>query len=242
MSIFQIKNRRTGIVQCECEIDAAFDGASFGVRLGLAAKKALVAKADLRGADLSGAELHGCNLKESDLSWTKLSGADLSGTDLRGADLSGCNLHGCNLRESDLREANLRWTKLSGADLHGADLLHIKQDFLAEVLRLPNELEALRAALVEGRIDGSTYSGECCCLAGTLARAVGVENYNGRTIVSAPGIEFHANASSPRESFFSAIRPGDTPDKCSAAAVALAWTDEAIAIRNMIRATAPRAA
>ena len=212
MSIFQIKNRWTGAVQYECEIDAAFDGAGFGVRLGLAAKKALDAKANLRGADLSGANLRGCNLR------------------------------GCNLRESDLREANLRWTKLSGADLHGADLLHIKQDFLAEVLRLPNELEALRAALVEGRIDGSTYSGECCCLAGTLARAVGVENYNGRTIVSAPGIEFHANASSPRESFFSAIRPGDTPDKCSAAAVALAWTDEAIAIRDMIRATAPRAA
>ena len=217
MSIFQIKNRWTGAIQFECEIDAAFDGASFGVRLGLAAKKALVAKADLRGADLSGCNVIGCNLRVADL---------------RVADL----------READLREADLRGCKLRGAKLHGADLSHIKQDFLAEVLRLPNELEALRAALVEGRIDGSTYSGECACLAGTLAKASGVKCYRGGDFISAPGIQFHASATSPRESFFTAIRPGDTPDKNSAAAVALAWTDEAIIIRDMIRATAPRAA
>jgi len=207
MSTFQIKNRFTGAVQFECDLSADADGASFGVRLGLAVRKARIVKANLREA--------------------LLRGSDLSAVDLRGVDLSGADLSEADLSDSNLSEANLA---------------PIKQDFLAEVLRLPNELEALRAAIVEGRIDGSSYSGKCACLAGTLAKAAGVESYHGGDFISSPGIRFHASATSPRESFFTAISPGDTPDKNGAAAIALEWTDEAIAIRNMIRATTLRAA
>jgi len=232
MSTFQIKNRFTGAVQFECDLSADADGASFGVRLGLAVRKARIVKANLREALLRG----------SDLSAVDLRGVDLSGADLSEADLSDSNLSKSNLRGVDLSGANLSDSNLSDSNLSEANLAPIKQDFLAEVLRLPNELEALRAAIVEGRIDGSSYSGKCACLAGTLAKAAGVESYHGGDFISSPGIRFHASATSPRESFFTAISPGDTPDKNGAAAIALEWTDEAIAIRNMIRATTLRAA
>jgi hypothetical protein len=114
----------------------------------------------------------------------------------------------------------------------------VKQDFLAEVLHLPNELEALRDALLAGQVNGSTYSGSCACLAGTLAKAHGISDYNGGNINLGNNIVFHANAESLRELFFTAIRPGDTPQKNSAARIALQWTEEAIAIRDMIRAAA----
>jgi uncharacterized protein YjbI with pentapeptide repeats len=208
--------------------------------------------ADLSGADLSGANLSGANLSGANLSDANLSGADLSGADLWGANLSDANLSGANLSGANLWGANLSGANLSGADLSGADLWganlsdanlsdanlsDIKADFLSAVLRLPNELEALRAAIIGGKIDGSTYSGECACLAGTLAKARGLEDYRGRDIGQGPTV-FHASASSPREKFFTAIRPGDTPESNGAAKIALAWTDEAIAIRDMIRATA----
>ena len=56
----------------------------------------------------------------------------------------------------------------------GENLRGIKADLIAEILKLPNELEFLRSALIEGRVDGSTYTGDCACLAGTLAHAKGI--------------------------------------------------------------------
>jgi hypothetical protein len=108
---------------------------------------------------------------------------------------------------------------------------------IAEILRMPNELEALRLAIIEGRINGSTYSGDCACLAGTLAKARGLTQYAGADITN--GITFHAESSSPRERFFTAIRPGGTPEKNPVAKLALVWVDEAIAIRDNIRASDP---
>ena len=193
--------------------------------------------ANLSGADLSGADLSRADLSRADLSRADLSRADLSDANLSDANLSGADLSGANLSGANLSDANLWRADLSRADLSRADLSDIKADFLSEVLRLPNELEALRAAIIGGKIDGSTYSGECACLAGTLAKARGLEDYQGRDIGQGPTV-FHASASSPREKFFNAIRPGDTPESNGAAKIALAWTDEAIAIRDMIRATA----
>jgi hypothetical protein len=128
--------------------------------------------------------------------------------------------------------ANLR-----GANLSDADLNSFKQDLIAEVLRVPGEIEGLRQALLEGRIDGSTYSGECACLAGTVANLKGIEDYNGADINVTDKITFAANSSSPRERWFMGIREGDTPETNRMAEIALDWIDEAIAIRDNIRAT-----
>ena len=185
-----------------------------------AVEKAIKNKKNLRGAYLRGAYLRGAYLRGADLRGAYLRDAYLSGADLRGADLCG----------ADLRDAYL-----SGAYLRGADLCGAESDFIAEVLRLPNELEFLRDALKLGKVDGSTYSGECACLAGTLAHAKGNLDYSGGDIQN--GLTFHVNAVSPREQFFLAIKKGDTPDTNPICKIALEWTNEAISIRDNIRNT-----
>ncbi|MBS4046552.1 MAG: pentapeptide repeat-containing protein, partial [Alphaproteobacteria bacterium] len=70
---FTIRSRWTGNPVFECDLEAKFESASEGVKLGAAVKMAIAAKADLSGADLRSAVL---------------SGADLSGAVLRSADLS----------------------------------------------------------------------------------------------------------------------------------------------------------
>jgi hypothetical protein len=212
--------------------------------------------ANLRGANLSGANLSdaylsdanlsGANLSDAYLSDAYLRGANLSGANLsdaylRDANLSGANLSGANLSGANLSGANLRGANLSGANLRGAYLLQFKQDFIAEVLKLPNELEALRISIVEGKIDGSTYSGDCACLAGTLAKAYykgDLEgDYSGENI-QVNGFCYTADANTPREQWFMQIKPGDTPDKNQAAQIALEWLDEAIMMRDHIRKAA----
>ncbi len=160
------------------------------------------------------------------------SGADLSGADLRGAYLSGADLRGAYLSGAYLSGAYL-----SGAYLSGADLRDVRADFLAEVLNLPNELEFLRDALKDGRVDGSTYCAECACLAGTLAHAKGIAwtQYRGGSIKN--GRTFTADSSSPRERFFLGIAKGDTPETNPMSRIALEWTNEAIAMRDNCRAT-----
>ena len=102
---FEIRNRWSGAVQFTAEIDCAAD-APMSVKVGLAVKWAVAAKADLRGADLSGADLRGAYL-----SGAYLHGADLSGANLSEADLSGAYLNGANLRRAYLNGANLYGAK-----------------------------------------------------------------------------------------------------------------------------------
>jgi uncharacterized protein YjbI with pentapeptide repeats len=115
---FSIKNRWTGKVQYECELEAEFAGKSYGLQLGAAVRfgydsganlsranlrDANLRDADLRDANLSGANLRDANLRDADLSGADLRDANLSGANLRGANLSGANLRGANLRDADLR-------------------------------------------------------------------------------------------------------------------------------------------
>ena len=162
---------------------------------------------DLRGANMSGANLRGANMSGANLRYADLSGADLSNADLRGAnmsgaDLSGADLSGANLRYTDLRGANmsnadLRGANMSGADLSGADLSPIKADFFMILAMGHTEVPQLIKALRDGKVNGSTYEGECACLVGTL------ENGGAKGIPHQP--------SSPAEVWFAPIREGDKP-------------------------------
>lgn len=104
---------------------------------------------------------------------------------------------------------------LYGADLYGADLKEIREDVLAVLATAPAEVAGLRAAIVEGRIDGSQYAGECCCLLGTIAniRGCDVEALN-------------PNSGRPSEWFFTGIERGDTPETNQVSRIVLGWVDE----------------
>lgn len=193
---FQIKNRWSGEVVFECDLDT--ESESYRVRLGLAVKKAIESGAILSGADLSGA----------DLSWMNLSGEDLSWTNLSETNLSGTNLSGTNLSETDL----------SGTNLSVANLEPIRDDIWAVLSAAPAEAEGLRAALVEGRVDGSAYTGECACLVGTIAKIRGAGVYSLGAL--------KPNSSRPAERFFLAIRKGDTPETNQVSMIAVRWVDE----------------
>lgn len=146
--------------------------------------------------------------------------------------------HECSTIKECVEKANLRGANLGGANLGGADLDFFKTDLIAEILKLPNELEFLKAAIVEGRIDGSTYTGECACLAGTLAHARHFDLNGVKEIPTDCRLLFVLKSSSPRELWFANIRRGDTPKTNQCAKIALDWVEEAIVIRDNIRNTA----
>jgi hypothetical protein len=155
------------------------------------------------GADLSGADLRDANLSGADLSDANLSGADLSDANLSGADLSGADLSGADLRDADLRDANLT---------------PIRDDIWAVLSAAPAEVPALIEAIKAGRVDGSTYTGECACLVGTIANAR-------KTDVESLG-PLQINSSRPAERFFLGIRKGDTPETNQFSKLTLEWSQE----------------
>jgi len=110
---------------------------------------------------------------------------------------------------------------LMDADLTRADLTPIRDDIWAVLSAAPGEVEGLRRALIEGRVDGSAYEGACACLVGTLA------NVRGVSISAIPTL--HCNSSRPAERFFMGIKPGDTPQTNPVAKRALEWVDEWLA-------------
>mgnify|MGYP003488841744 CR=1 FL=1 len=83
---FDVLNRFTVAVQFTAEIECDAD-ASMSVKLGLAVKWAVKARANLAGANLAGA-----NLARANLARANLAGANLADAYLAGADLAGANL------------------------------------------------------------------------------------------------------------------------------------------------------
>ena len=129
------------------------------------------------------------------------------------ANLRGANLGGANLRYANLGGANLRYANLRGANLSGADLRQFKHDVWGVLTYAPQEVGHLITAIKEGKIDGSQYEGECCCLCGTLEKGLKAQ------------IDIR-DASSPAEQWFSMIKKGDTPETNQASKLALEWVEE----------------
>jgi hypothetical protein len=195
MSLVTISRLFSRLSPIEVEIGTEFDGQPGGVRLG-AAVKIFVARERERGVrpDLCGCDLCGC---------------DLSGSNLRDSDLSGCDLSGCDLR--DAKNISL------------AALRPIRADFFDVLLRARAEVPFLLAALRGGEIDGSTYSGECACLAGTIAHAR-------QCTVDALGF---SDAGRPAERWFLAMHPGDTPANHPIAKITEEWIIEFMALAGI---------
>ena len=150
--------------------------------------------------------------------------ADLSSADLSSANLSSANLRGANLRGADLGGANLSGADLSSADLRGADLSSaylsdIKKDFFKRLSLAKNEIIGLYDYLVRGKVDGSSYTGECACFVGTIAN-VSKEKYYKLTCGLTP------DSSSPTECWFLGIGRGDTPQNNQISRITSEWIIE----------------
>jgi uncharacterized protein YjbI with pentapeptide repeats len=198
---------------------------------GVSLRGAYLRGADLTGVSLRGADLTGAYLTGANLRGAYLTGANLTRANLTGADLTGADLTGANLTRTDLRGADLTGVNLTGADLTrirvtkeqllAADLSAIREHFLSILEANPNEVAALRTALVEGKIDGSAYEGAnaqgefCGCLVGTIANAKKVSHN-----------DLGPNPSSPAERWFFVIRQGDTPENSPISAITIDWLDE----------------
>ena len=136
--ITKIVNRFSGSVIFEAEVD----GATASIRLGLAARlaaraganlveadltqadltRADLARADLTQANLTRTNLTGANLTRTNLTRANLVEADLTQADLTRADLARADLTRANLTRTNLTGANLTRTNLTGANLTGANL------------------------------------------------------------------------------------------------------------------------
>ena len=164
-----------------------------------------------------GANLEGAYLKGAYLEGAYLKGAYLKGANLEGANLEGANLKGANLEGAYLEGAYLKGAYLEGAYLKGAYLEGVKDDFFEVLDSQPNEVPGLLAALNAGKVDGSTYQGECACLVGTLANVKGC---------AYTALDVRPDSNRPAEIWFLNINPGMTPDNNGFAAITKEWIDE----------------
>jgi uncharacterized protein YjbI with pentapeptide repeats len=177
--------------------------------------------ADLTGADLTGADLTGANLTGANLTVADLTGANLTGANLTDANLTGANLTDANLTDANLTDANLTGANLTGANLARANLTEIKDDFFAVLVRAIPEVEYLKEAVINGKINGSTYDvSDCSCLSGTLEFAA--------TEMRLPTEEILLcrRSNRPIERFFLSIRVGDNPGNSQFSLLVLRWIEE----------------
>jgi pentapeptide repeat protein len=205
--------------------------------------------AELNGAKLNYAELNDAELNGAELNYAKLNYAKLNGAELNGAELNDAELNGAKLNYAELNYAELNYAELNGAELNGAashwrhPLWPARQDFFSILDHAPAEVAALRQTMVDGRIEGSTYTGACSCLAGTIATA------HGCAVGELPdelGIE--TDVYRPAEQWFISIREGDRPLDVSDESIdwkeqsegvfriswALKWLDEWVESRTAI--------
>ena len=135
-----------------------------------------------------------------------------SGMAMRAA-LEAATVSGANLTDADLTRANL-----TGANLTDAVLTPIRDDLWAVLSSAPREAQAVLDALRAGRVDGSTYTGECACLVGTIANARHCDTYNLGAL--------KADSHRPAEVWFMQIKPGHTPENHEPSRLAAEWVDQ----------------
>jgi hypothetical protein len=205
---------------------ASLDGASLD---GASLVGARLDGASLDGASLVGARLVGASLDGASLVGARLDGASLDGASLVGASLVGARLVGASLDGASLDGASLVGARLDGASLDGASLVGFRRDIELVLYENPKEVTALLGALEAGRVDGSCYVGDCCCLVGTIAKARGCDI---DSLISG------RDSSRPAEQWFMLIKPGDTPDKSTVTKLTVEWVRSWLA-RQTVESVGP---
>ncbi len=117
-------------------------------------------------------------------------------------------------------------------DLNDPVTITAKADIFAVLDTSPNEVPALLAALKEGRIQGEFYTGQCCCLVGTIANAKGIDAFDlpWRSIDGLDGV-LKRDPDAPAERWFFSIQEGDKPSTSGRVAITVAWVEEWMAER-----------
>jgi len=216
--LYEILSQWTNRVIYSRECETFKECVEAAVCNGTSLEGAYLVDAGLDRAHLAGANLVGANLDGASLDHADLVGASLDRADLVGASLVGACLDGASLAGASLVGACLDGASLDRVRLDETRLTPIRDDLWAVLCSAPAEVAALRAALAEGRIDGSVYVGSCACLVGTLARARKCD------VFGIPGLQ--PDDTRPAEVFFMPMRPGDTPDNSQLVKIALGWVDE----------------
>ena len=147
--------------------------------------------------------------------------ATVMDANLTRADLTRANLTRANLMDANLTRADLTGADLTGANLTDANLTRAKNDFWSILLRTPQEVAGLRLALIDGRVDGSTYKGACACLVGTIANLRGLQYRD---------IGVKPDSNRPAERWFLGIRKGDTPETNQISKITVEWLDEFVSL------------
>lgn len=160
---------------------------------------------DLSGLDFSGRDFNNGQFVDVDLRRANLTGADLSGTQFSGVDVAGARFVGADLCDTRFVDTNLA----------AANLEPIRGDVWEILDRARDEVPVVLDALRAGRVDGTTYRGECCCIVGTIARARGVMYWTMGDI--------EPNDDRPAECWFLGISPGHTPGNSVVAAITERW-------------------
>ncbi len=203
---------------------ASLNGASLnGASLNYASlNSASLHDASLNDASLVAASLVGASLDGASLSSASLIYASLNGAALNGASLNGASLRNASLDGASLDGASLVGASLDGASLDGANLTKIRDDFLSVLDAVPFEVPGLEIALEEGLVNGSTYTGECACLVGTVAkiRECDIQSINRLT----------PDSTRPAERWFTAISPR-MPVTHPVVAITLGWIREWYALK-----------
>jgi hypothetical protein len=128
-----------------------------------------------------------------------------SRADLFGADLSGANLSGA----TNIDNLPQEWVR------------QCSRDMLFVFLHTKVELPYLRQALIDGKVNGTQYEGDCSCLIGTLGKADGgLDKLCEMIPYYQRGLHNHS------EQWFWQIREGDTPETSIFSAHALKLIDE----------------
>ena len=197
---FEIKTRFSGTTLFTAELDAKFESEPHSRQLGAAIKQAIKARANLTDANLTGANLTGAYLARANLARANLTDAYLTGANLTDANLAGANLTGAK-------------------NLPEAALAPIRNDLWDVLLRARNEVPFLLGALRAGKIDGSTYEGDCACLVGTIANGCAVPYWELAN-------DLKPDSDRPIERWFMAIKPGHTPENSDVAKITEGWIVE----------------
>lgn len=119
-------------------------------------------------------------------------------------------------------ENHKKWINSEGgarANLREANWEDVLDDFLPKLTALINEVPFLYKSIIDGKVNGSTYTGECACFIGTMANARKCEYTELESVVA-------IDSSSPTEKFFLGIKKGDTPENNPLSLLAKGWVEQ----------------